>query len=181
MGYWMIMATWRRMFLVAHVWLTAFTTLLAGLPHFRCQCLTEHSQPISLSIPFQVGKCCQAGSCCPSAPGGSAHSGGSPTASQAERPCCCCHATSEQNTDKRGRHSELKDLGCKRTLTDAAPALPASQQMTHAHWVVELLVSDLAPLSLDPSFQARYSISPWQSHSPPSPTDLVVTLQHFLI
>jgi hypothetical protein len=75
----------------------------------------------------------------------------------------------------------MNSLGCKRTLADAAPALPSSQQMTNAHWVVELLVPDLAPLSLDLSFQAGHSVSPWQSHSQPPPTDLVVTLQHFLI
>jgi hypothetical protein len=168
------------MFLVAHVWLTAFLTLLAGLPHFRCQCPTENAQPISLSTPFPVGKCCAAGSCCPSSPERSDRSGEFVTASQTKRPCCC-HATSEPNTSKDGRHSQLKSLTCNRTLTDVAPALPSSQQKASENLVVELLVSDFAPPSLDVSLQAGYSVSPWQSYSQPPPTDLVVTLQHFLI
>jgi hypothetical protein len=174
------MATWRRKFLVAHVWLTAFTTLLAGLPHFRCQCPTEYAQPLSLSIPFPVGKCCGAGSCCPSSPEGPDHSGDFVTVSQAKRPCCC-HAKSEPNTNNDGRHTQLKSLNCKRTLTDAAPALSSSQKITSENLVVELLVSNLAPPSLDLSLQAGYFSPPWQSHSQPPPTDLVVTLQHFLI
>jgi hypothetical protein len=175
-----IMATWRRMFLVAHVWLTAFMMLFAGLPYVRCQCLADFAKPIFPSAPFQVSNCCGAGSSCTPSPQGTDRSGDTSRTSQVKMACCCCHAASAQSTDK-DKHAQLKNLGCKRTLTDADPALPSSQERVNDSMAVELLLSDIAPASLDLSAEAGCFLLAWQNHSEPPPTDLVLTLQHFVI
>jgi hypothetical protein len=180
-GYGIIMATWRRMFLVAHVWLTAFMMLFAGLPHVRCQCPTEHDKPIRPSIPFQIGKCCGAGSCCTPAPEGDDRSGDTSIASEAEQVCCCCHTSTMQNADKKEQCGQLESLGCKRALTDADPVLSSSQEPVNAGLISWMLISDTAPTFLALPRQAGDSSLSWQSHEKPPPTDLVLTLQHILI
>jgi hypothetical protein len=176
-----VMATWRRMFLVAHIWLTAFAVMFAGLPHFRCLCPSEYAKPISLNGPFQISKCCNAGSCCSSSIQVTDRSDDLSTASEAKRPCCCCHGSSAQKPDKNNQHDQLNSSGCKRTLIEADPALPSSQQPVNDCLTAGVLIADAAPSLLDLSRQAGDFLLPWQSHAEPPPTDLVLTLQHFVI
>jgi hypothetical protein len=179
--YEIIMATWRRMFLIAQVWLTAFTMLFAGLPHVRCQCPTELVKPINPNILIPVNNCCGgSGSCCNPSRDESNRSDDPSTANEVKRPCCCCQASSAQSTDKND-FGQLKNLGCKRTLTDADPVLPSSQERVNDSVAVEWIISDIAPTCFDLSLQAGYSFQPWRTHSGPPPIDLVLTLQHFII
>jgi hypothetical protein len=176
------MASWRRMFLVAHVWLTALMTLLTGLPHFRCQCPSGYVKSLCFSGFFSTGECCCAGSCCaPSSGAGATRSCDAPIERKVKRSCCCCHATAAQNTGKKYSHSEIKIPGCKRTLIQATQVRHSSPQPINDCLVAGLSVFDLAPFDLSLSVQAGDSLSSWQSYSQPPPTNLVVTFQHFLI
>jgi hypothetical protein len=175
------MAAWRRMFLLAHVWLTAFMTLLAGLPHLRCQCSTEYAKPVLPIGPCQVSKCCDADSYCTSSTEDADRSDDSSTEILAKRRCCCCQSSAAQLTDKDNPHGKLKSLGCKRTLTEADPALLSVQEPVNSDLVAGMLTSDSASPFRDLSRQAGFSLPPWQSHAEPPPTDLVLTLQHFNI
>lgn len=176
-----VMASWRRVFLVAHVWLTALMTLLTGFPHFRCQCPTGNVKEICLSSLFSSGDCCCAGSCCTPSPNGTTRSYEVSTARQTKRSCGCCHVTSEQNTRENHSHSQIKTPGCNRTLIQASQVLYPSQQPSNDCLVAGLPVFDLAPVFLTLPVQTESSLPPWQSYAQPPPTDLVVTLQHFLI
>jgi hypothetical protein len=175
------MATWRRVFLVAHVWLTAFTTLFAGSPHLRCKCPTEHVKLIFLVFPLRAGDCCR-GACCATPPEeGTPQASNSPTVKQEQRQCCCCRGATRRNVEEGERHARLESLGCKRTLAEADPVLPSPQQTAGDSLIVGLFLPGPAPALLISPLQTGSSLPPWESHHLPPPTDLVINLRHFII
>src|SRR5262245_30182992 len=89
---------------IGFVWLTAVTTLIAGVPHFDCVCpYVDH--------PFRLGtssarSCCCGGSCCSSSTGGE----------------CTSRPT--------GLQVKVKSSGCQRTLSrsDLVGVAPAKER-----------------------------------------------------
>jgi hypothetical protein len=168
------MGSWRRVFLVSQVWLMAFLTLFAGLPHVSCLCPNGHVKPFCLSFIAGAAGCC-AGTCCSRPrPGEDPESPSSEPAKKS-----CCHAA--QRSGPAGDPRRLGSQGCRRTLAETDPAVPgteASAQKSSAAGPFVLAPAVHLPALPATAGEERLS---WQSYRLPPPTDLVVTLQHFLI
>ena len=124
MGYWMIMATWRRMFLVAHVWLTAFMTLIVSTPHFDCRCPDGRIKPFCLALLTGKTGCCCESSCCSVSIGVDARglaTHASPSGTVPKNTCCCCNGTQENAGDESRTTPRLGKAGCQKTLTAMVP------------------------------------------------------------
>jgi hypothetical protein len=172
------MASFRRVVRVAHVWLTASLTLFAGLPHVSCRCPDGHVKPFCLSFITRTTGCCGRDTCCSASRQEEAPGPGSPSGGP-EKKSCCCHATRGTDSGPAGK-ARLGSQGCRRTLAETAPAIPGTEPTSGDHLAVGPFVpvpSTHLPL-LPPAADAPRS---WQSYRLPPPTDLVVTLQHFLI
>jgi hypothetical protein len=182
----------RRTALVALVWLTAASTLLAGLPHFECVCPSSSRDSSCLGVVAKSGGCCCGGSCC---------AAGKP---QPEKPSCCAQPQAahgqkppapakESGKPRRARvtpaekanpHSaQLHQPDCAKapvqpeTLT-FAPANPSQAKLTALDLSVPLPVSAGPVVILAALAPGEVR---WQVHSLPPPTDRIIVLQHFLI
>jgi hypothetical protein len=168
------MPTFRRLLLVAHVWLTAFLTLFAGLPHVSCRCPNGHVKPFCLSFLTGAAGCCCASACCPAPRQESGSNPGGPA-----KKSCCCHAP--QHSDPAGVPARLEGQGCRKTLAETTPAAPGTETSILKSSAAGSFL--LAPAVHLPALSAAAGPErlSWQSYRLPPPTDLVVTLQHFLI
>jgi hypothetical protein len=193
------MAYLRRTALVTLVWLTAASTLLAGLPHFDCVCPNGRRKPVCFNVTDKNTGCCCGGSCC--APDGKAGEG---AVQGEERGGCCCRGDQDarpnglrparNETGGGPRHEgqaakrktddalQLDRTRCARTLAhpdDMAPALNKTGAKGSA--ALEPFALPTAHSTPAPAPAAVPSRDSWlPSHAPP-PTDLVITLQHFVI
>ncbi|HEY7153128.1 MAG TPA: hypothetical protein VH575_04115 [Gemmataceae bacterium] len=149
--------------------LTAFTTLIAGTPHFHCICPDGHVKPFCLSF-FSRTPCCCAGSCCASAPAAGNH--------PRKQTSCCCHAAQRQ-AEERG--PQVRAAGCKKTLVDAeasnvtAPLRDVGQDTGIIVGVAASETFVVMPISASETGR----LAPRHHRSPPP--DLLTLLQHFNI
>jgi hypothetical protein len=198
------MACLRRLTLLALVWLTAASTLLAGVPHFDCLCPDgQHSSFCLVAVSSQTGCCC-GGACCATGQGDcSTKALDSKKDDQPRAPTCCQHndegerslptrkdtksgpsqATALSAKAKANPHAiYLKSTGCAKTLSQAevfvsAPSQASAPPLTTPDLSVPLpagLWTELLPGALRAPLL-------WLPHALPPPTDLVIALQHFLI
>jgi hypothetical protein len=185
----------RRTALVVLIWLTAASTLVAGLPHFDCVCPDGHRK--SLCLGFAVGEtgCCCGGACCSSqgpedAVAVEPESGGS----------CCCHGGQGNREDTPPRSAprparpcgaipyqadhglQLTSPSCVRTVVPADEAAPPAVDHSGPGFPA------VQPFALPAPHPALAVSSPalswngsWRlSHAPP-PSDLVITFLHLVI
>ena len=166
------------------VWLTAIMTLIAGTPHFVCQCPNGRIKPFGLTLHFQKnGGCCD-GSCCSSSrdddeKGFAAHASLFATASQ--KSCCCCKDHQENATNESPTDAKLEKERCQRTFVEGIVALPvptvkAPVQDLTAHLFILASETSMA----QEGFGACDRLFANHCHWPP-PTDLITLLQRFLI
>jgi hypothetical protein len=191
----------RRTALVALVWLTAASTLLAGLPHFDCVCPDGQRKPVCFGVPDRDTGCCCGGCCCASK-GQSAE--GAVRAKGRDGCCCCCQKG--EGTPPEGSRPTPKGTGAspghegQAAKGKAGKALRVdrprcARTLIHADDVTSSLdkaaakgVAPLEPLALPvahPTANCPPATPPlrdaWSpSHAPP-PTDLVITLLHLVI
>src|SRR5262245_26246874 len=84
------MSCLRRLTLVALIWLTAASTLLAGLPHFECLCPNGQRGSYCLGTATNKTGCCCGGSCCLTKQGGCcAPISGDKDGEPQQAPTCC--------------------------------------------------------------------------------------------
>src|SRR6516165_5475830 len=84
------MAYLRRTALVTLVWLTAASTLLAGLPHFDCLCPNGQRGSFCLGTATGANWCCCGGSCCVTDQGGCCPpTSGDNKGEPQQAPTCC--------------------------------------------------------------------------------------------
>jgi len=174
----------RRTALVALVWLTAASTLLAGLPRFECVCPGRQRQS---APPDANGTGCCCGSCCVGEPG--EHDG--------HRDCCQGGGSDSESSKPAPREddsgkappgsqvhqtgtAELTQSSCARELI-LADGFSAAVTQTKASPILELLASVPLDVGSTSSPCAASVLVPWLTSHVPPPTDLIVTLQHFVI
>lgn len=154
------------------IWATAFSTLLAGLPHLQCRCPDGRIKPFCLS--FVIPSTCCGRSCC-----------AGPTDSQAERssqestkkPCCCCQALRPAPNNPA---EQIGPQGCQKTLAKAHIAARSDIVRYSAHDFVSPLLDYLVsePFATAEPESRRFTASfPWSLPSP----DLVIALGRLLI
>jgi hypothetical protein len=167
------------------VWLTAVTTLFAGVSPFACICPNGRHKPFCLGISStRTGCCCGAcgsssseGKCC------CCQSQGATPYGQAEQ-TCCCENRGQPGTDSDTSTPSIQGNGrcCQKTLArdervGVSPAVDSHKQNRAGGFSVPLPPLVVVP---SPPMAGRYPFS-WQSYELPPPTDLVIALQHFLI
>src|SRR5262245_60036233 len=120
----------RRTALVALVWLTAASTLLAGLPQLECACPTTRGEARSPDAKPQGKRCCC--SCCAPEPGEPEgrhsccrHQGQEPRPGAPRRPGdgpgkAPRADQGQQPGDEKARSPELTHSPCARTLAPSA-------------------------------------------------------------
>ncbi len=193
----------RRTALVALVWLTAASTLFAGLPHFNCLCPSGERKSRCLGVTTKDTGCCCGGSCCAAR----AENGPSAVPVQAEGGSCCCCRHEGQGTrrDNPERTGEEPTNGGRREAQPVGETAGVVLQLTPARCVRTVAHSDDAALALSgktgakgspaldpfalptahPALASSFPTAPgrdsWRlAHAPP-PTDLVITLLHLVI
>jgi hypothetical protein len=161
-------------------WLTAVMTLVAGLPHFQCQC------PNGAIKPFCFGVFCSSSACCC----GNGSSGGPkdsrrnarPVAGRKGRPACCCGRTNSLAKPKDSGGPPCVDgKGCQKSLTQQqqfAPTTPT--KIVHDPGAADPALCTSAALALLASARTPDEVSRLHFADPPPP-DLVIVLQRFLI
>ena len=171
------MRSLHRTALVALIWLTAASTLLAGLPHFECACPAARPQPASPDAKAKAAGCCC--SCCVAPPG----------EPEAQRPCCRPEsqqprpAKPKQTAKAPAGAPELTQSRCAKTLPPASDSVTAAVAKTDAAgWhTPELLAQAATGPDATLSVCGLPCRLPWLIAHEPPPTDLVITLQHFVI
>jgi hypothetical protein len=165
----------RRLSLTVLVWLTAAMTLVAGTPHFTCRCPNGQVKSICLGLSSKKSTCCCNGGCC-------AHGqeGGTACCCAQDAPAgCCCSQHAGQGPVKPEKAGAFTGSACcKRTLASQDPqSLSPAKAKVAKNVSFGLLAPDGDP---GPSFVTAIH-RPRQHHERPPPTDLVITLHHFLI
>jgi hypothetical protein len=156
----------RRLFSLAGICLTAFMTLVAGMPHFHCVCPDGRVKPFCLSF-FSRTSCC-ADSCCPASTTGDEE----PPRKQTS---CCCQASRQPSGDQE---QQVRAAGCKKSLVDAeasnvtAPVRNVGQDAGMIVWVAPSETA-VVTTSMAGQLTPHYHLSP--------PPDLITLLQHFNI
>ncbi len=159
---------------VAHVWLTAVMTLVAGLPHFDCWCPNGQLKPFCLGHPAAASGCCCGGGCCRRA-------GDTPPGRRAKERSCCGRRHRPGGRNTLTARAEVRHPGCSKALARSEVCTPPRVKAAVEQ---DRTVAALLPPALDgasslvPRADARAS---WQVHLLAPPTDLVTLLQHLLI
>jgi hypothetical protein len=172
----------RRLALSLFVWLTAAMTLVAGTPHFNCRCPNGQVKLFCFGLTSKTTACCCNGGCCAK----EEEDGKTCCSSQTDvaPSCCCC-----SNRHARRATAELESKGistgaartgcCTKTLAAQEPRSVTSPEKKPAKAAVFGLhvASVVTPArGLFGTFQL-----PPHEHQRPPPTNLVISLQHFLI
>jgi hypothetical protein len=163
----------RRTLLAVLVWLTAATTLVAGVPHFDCLCPNGDRKPFCLGLASKATSCCCGGACC--------GTGGGASCCQAQASCCSHHkATSAKRPSNK--HYQIGRTGCQRSLVlTLCAAVTPGRPTTDEGFPALRLAAVPAPAVLSVLPIRGTWLLTWRHYRLPPPPDLIVTLQHFLI
>ena len=160
-------------------WLTAIMTLIAGLPHYRCQCPNGAIKPFCFGIACSASGCCCGGTC-EAGVGASCSKGpGAPSHGRGKMACCCTNSHGRSNRAP-SRNPQVENGGCVRTLAQQHLALsPSAPTVPQNHLPAFAFFT--------PTVSANYApgLAPLQDRglhlSAAPPPDLVILLQRFLI
>jgi hypothetical protein len=183
-----MMRTFGRAAWVGQAWLTAFMTLVAGLPHLSCLCPDGRVKSVCLSVASESSGCCCGGTCCTPTSQGSTccckHKRGSPPKATASDGAVrtCCQAQDERGPESSTKTEQVRSPGCTKTpATTGVTTISQKKTRGNDNSVVQVLCLSGQP-NLCCTAQSLSSSHPtWQSHEVAPPTDLVTTLQRFLI
>ena len=166
------------------VWLTAVTTLVGSVPHFDCLCPNGQHKLFCLGISASPTGCCCGGSCCSSSESGKCccQARESSPEARAKHLRCCCESQRQTSADAPGPGLQVKGSCCQKTvirdeLVGVSPTKESPKQNGADGFSVVL-----PPLALVHALPVvSESWLSWHRYDLPPPTDLVITLQHFLI
>jgi hypothetical protein len=155
-------------------------TLVAGMPHFACQCPDGHIKPVCLGTAPKTSGCCCGGVCCSSEDRTCCRGAQSRMAAGLFQKRSCCHPDHRLVNDSPGKEQAVGPRGCTRIVTSSEIILTLSHGKT-------AVGKDLSARPC-PRLQAVAVFCPvadstrsWQSHQVAPPTDLITTLQRLLI
>jgi hypothetical protein len=155
------------------VWLTAAMTLIAATPRDVCACRALANYP--------SGSLC----CCPAgeSPANSTKGpGAKPHSRKPRKACCCCEAKSEHSCPPLRADCQARQLPCIRSMVQAEFLIPSTTDTSVSKDVTDNLV--LLPQSSSPALfrgVSEHGRRVWLLHLSSPPTDLVISLQHFII
>jgi hypothetical protein len=169
------MKRFRKIAVVTLVWLTAATTVAAGMPYSICHCaLSSLNSAVARPANNQTccgcsGKCCRTDSVAPS------------RAKKAVAKSSCCSGPKPRTQGPLSPQPRISCAGCIRTLAQAQPVTVSSdkRQLEEKATAHPLLTLYLPRVSLAQSLDSRQAWRDSPGDSPP--TDLITTLQRLLI
>jgi hypothetical protein len=169
----------RRLLLCCLIWLTAASTLLAGVPHFECLCPNGQRKSACLGIVAKGTSCCCGGACCSSGGGCCHKKPQSPVGGARKR--SCCQATPQIISKLSGKDVRLHAPGCCKS-----PAKPKFLGLNLSKTASADPIAagpQALPVRTSPSGQSRNTDSrlDWLIYCIPPPTNLVIAHRHFLI
>jgi hypothetical protein len=170
----------RRTFQIGFVWFTAVATLFAGVPRFDCACPNGARKSVSIGFSTPSSDCCCAGSCCARSEE-TPHQARSASATTHGGQRSCCKGKSRSGTGEAPSGDQVQGRCCHRALANTDVAVltvektMAKQDVTD---IVAAVPAQAASASCVPTRADRFG-PPENTQAPP--TDLVITLQHFLI
>ena len=161
-------------------WLTAVMTLVAGLPHFQCQCPNGSVKPFCFGVFCSSSGCCCGDACSPSPK----DTHGNPKAAPPRKgrlPCCgAAHCSQSKPKPSDGR-PRVEGRGCQRSLAQQQHLAPSVQAKapddTGAPASAVLIPTALSSLA---SARSAADVNCLHLAAPPPP-DLVILLQRFVI
>lgn len=170
-----------RILHLAVVWSLAVGTLIAGLPHIDCLCPNGNRKLFCFgSLSDTSSCCCDNGSCC-TKDRGCCGPGNHPPDRKPEHTCCSKNAKAKPSQSSETQ-IQSHSPGCKRTWQPG--------KVTGIFESTAKLAVDFndGPIVLLPTSTLDFSATnegqcllSFKTHPIPPPTDLVVTLQHFVI
>ncbi len=180
------------------IWLTAASTLFAGLPRFDCLCPGGERRSFGLPIVSDEAEGCCGGPCCSAGSHGPCCTAAATPAVEEQPEHDCCHAPPEQppqaaaseddsegatgSTDRAADESAFSSPRCARTLAQPDTFAAAVQRSTNdANPGPIPVVGHSEGWWLPPLPDAAPAWPAWQVNRVPPPTDLVITLQHLTI
>lgn len=170
----------RRVLLVATVWLTTFTSFVAGIPHFDCVCPDGTRKPFCLGFQFD-GSCCFQDGCSSPLEATAPSTKPGPRSSPETKPACCaCCSRQKSTTLANGLLPPgpgMQRSSCHRTRVEAEPCLRPTTPPDAKILTATVSSTVLEQLPLLTSLRC-----PGQDtcHDPPPP-DLVFTLGRLVI
>lgn len=189
----------RRIALVAVVWGTAASTLMASTPHFVCRCPDGSVKPFCLGPVFNASGCCCGGDtcCCSTKSGGGCCSKGGSSGGQAvKRTSCCSQAPEHKDHSKPGTDGSggAQRAGSKagegHAISSRCCQKAVAQQETQSVTPLQAKINESLNTSLVlfpatllvqavPSATSGQTV--WEVFRLPPPTDLVTVLQRLTI
>jgi hypothetical protein len=152
--------------------LTAVMTLIAGIPHFTCVCPNGKIKPFCFGVAVNSSGCCCGKACCASGPSGKCCCGSSGG--------CACPEKADKTPKSPENGYQAKSSCCTKTLAEQEISLVSTGKPTLDQAEAPAFSHDDGPLvqSWPSATTARVA---WHIHLVAPPTDLVISLQHFLI
>ena len=160
-------------------WLTAVMTLVAGFPHFQCQCPNGSIKPFCFGVfCSSTGCCCNV---CSGGPKGYCRTGKGAVLGKGRAACCCRHTSSSSVPGSSSGAPGVQATGCQKSLVQHQHFVTsASIKVTHNRVAFDSILPAFTTFSrLDPA-RAMAAKQGLHSAAPP-PSDLVIVLQRFLI
>jgi hypothetical protein len=161
-------------------WLTAVMTLVAGLPHFQCQCPNGSIKPFCFGVFCSSTGCC-CNNVCSGAPKGVYRNGRGAAQGKGRAACCCRNTGSPSAPRSSSGTPQVQATGCQKSLVQHQHFVTsASTKVTHNRGAIDSILPAFTTFSrLDP---ARATAAKQGLHSAaPPPLDLIIVLQRFLI
>jgi len=161
----------------AFLWLTAVMTLIAGLPHFRCQCPNDSVKPFCFGFACSAsGGCC--GNACPSAPKDARHARAAAPAGKHKASCCCCNAQAQHARGRADDTPRAQNRGCVKSWAQHQNFVPSRPVTADRDAGGSFAVAGIAVYPNPARIQAAADLAHLLA---PPPSDLVIVLQRFLI
>jgi hypothetical protein len=160
-------------------WLTAITTLVAGLPHFQCQCPNGSIKPFCFGVYCSSSGCC-CGDVCSGGPKDSPCNAKAAPARKG-RPACCGGHSGGRPAPQDSGPPQLEGKGCQKSLAQQQQLAPSSvTKIAYDRGVAH--AAYLASPAFTPLDSARTGTDVGGLHlAAPPPPDLVIVLQRFVI
>jgi len=161
-------------------WLTAIMTLVAGLPHFQCQCPNGAVKPFCFGFFCSSSGCC-CGDACASGAKECRPAAKAPPGRKGKAPCCCGRAGRQPTRAPADPNPHVQTRGCAKSFAPQQNLAPAGAPKMIGDQGIggPFLPVALAFAHVD-SAAARADDRGVHLPAPPPP-DLVIVLQRFLI
>ena len=160
-------------------WLAVAGTLATGSPHISCVCPNGNLKAFCFGIASNHGGCCCGGGTCCANDDGKSRGDTNQAPVQKSEQCCCANKAKSRADESSKPHLKDDSPCCKKTWKQGAITGAPQPDTTAKSERVVLLLS--APTCHVPTANDVPRLLSWQNHQIPPPTNLIVTLQHFII